>query len=138
MPPCELAKDLPNLPLSVVAHPSSSAEDFYPFPPSPSSLHPAAVIDANIKGIVLTLPSSEIPNALNAAERNPQILAYMVPQFVSNAQKSFILFRIILFRLIHSKHPIYTLHSLTPRFRGYIVGLRGSKQMRMETSVTLS
>ncbi|KAF9543449.1 hypothetical protein CPC08DRAFT_738664 [Agrocybe pediades] len=71
MPPRELAKDLPNLPLSVVAHPNSNAEDSYPFPPSPNSLHPAAVIDASvaskdtihIKGIVLTLPSSEISNA---------------------------------------------------------------------------
>ncbi|KAF9566676.1 hypothetical protein CPC08DRAFT_733402 [Agrocybe pediades] len=110
MPPRKLPKDLPKLPLSVFTPPSSSAADSFPIPPSPNSLHPAAVIDANvvskdttysqwkkeagpalaekIKGVVLALPSSEIPNALNAAEKNPQILSYIVPFDLEKADPS--------------------------------------------------
>jgi len=87
MPPRKGPKDLPKLPLSVFTPPSSSAGDSFPSPPSPSALHPAQVIDANIvtndvsysqwkkeagialaektKGVVLTLPSAELENAIN-------------------------------------------------------------------------
>lgn len=41
-------KDFPKLPLSVFTPPNSSAGDSFPLPPSPSALHPAKVIDANI------------------------------------------------------------------------------------------
>jgi len=84
MAPRKLPKDLPKLPLSVFTPPNSSAADAFPIPPSPNSLHPASVIDANvvskdttysqwkkeaglalaekIKGIVLSVPTSELPN----------------------------------------------------------------------------
>lgn len=75
-------KDLPKLPLSAFTPPNSSALESFPLPPSPSTLQPAQVIDANvasndinysqwkkeagktlgskIRGIVLALPASEI------------------------------------------------------------------------------
>jgi hypothetical protein len=80
-------KDLPKLPLSVFTPPNSSAGDSFPVPLSPSALHPAQVIDANIvtndvsysqwkkeagialgektKGVVITLPSAELEKAIN-------------------------------------------------------------------------
>ena len=41
-------KDFPKLPLAVFTPPNSSAGDSFPLPASPSTLHPAKVIDANI------------------------------------------------------------------------------------------
>ena len=79
-------KDLPKLPLSAFTPPNSSALDSFPLPPSPSTLKPAQVIDANvvskdihysqwkkeagknlgskIRGVVLVLPASGIGAAL--------------------------------------------------------------------------
>jgi len=79
-------KDLPKLPLSAFTPPNSSALESFPQPPSPSTLQPAQVIDANIvsndinysqwkkeagqilgskiRGVVLSLPASEISAAL--------------------------------------------------------------------------
>lgn len=78
----KLPKDLPKLPMSVFTPPNSSAGDAFPLPPSPSALHPAEVVDANIvtndltysqwkkeagqqlsskiKGVVLSLPNTAL------------------------------------------------------------------------------
>ena len=78
-------KDLPKLPSSAFAPPSSSALDAIPVP-SPNALQPSQVVDANvvsndinysqwkkeagqnmgskIRGVVLALPASEIQAAL--------------------------------------------------------------------------
>jgi len=79
-------KDLPKLPLSVFTPPNTGTQESFSLPPSPSTLHPAQVIDANvvskdlgyskwkkeagqalgskIKGVVLALPSAELETAL--------------------------------------------------------------------------
>ena len=41
-------KTLPRLPLSAFAPPSASTSDSFPLPPSPHSVHPSQVIDANV------------------------------------------------------------------------------------------
>ena len=87
MPPRRLPKDLPKLPLSAFTPPNSSAFESFPLPPSPSNLHPAQVIDANvvsndvnysqwkkeagqsigskIRGVVLVLPGAELESAFS-------------------------------------------------------------------------
>lgn len=41
-------KTLPKLPLSVFTPPNTGASDKFPLPPSPSAVHPQAVIDAQV------------------------------------------------------------------------------------------
>lgn len=84
MPPRKFPKDLPKLPLSVFTPPNTGTQESFPLPPSPNSLHPTKVIDANvvskdanytqwkkeagqalgskIRGIVLSLPGAELEN----------------------------------------------------------------------------
>lgn len=88
MAPRKFPKDLPKLPLSAFTPPNTGTLESFPLPPSPSTLQPAKVIDANviskdasysqwkreagqvlgskIRGIVLALPSSELEKALTA------------------------------------------------------------------------
>jgi len=97
-------KDLPKLPLSAFTPPNSSALESFPLPPSPSTLQPTQVIDANvasndinysqwkkeagktlgskIRGIVLALPASEINAGLKELESSStesQVLSVIVP-----------------------------------------------------------
>ncbi|KAF8806433.1 hypothetical protein BYT27DRAFT_7190988 [Phlegmacium glaucopus] len=97
-------KDLPKLPLSAFTPPNSSALESFPLPPSPSTLQPAQVIDANIvsndiyysqwkkeagqilggkiRGVVLALPASEISAALKelkSSSKESQVLSLIVP-----------------------------------------------------------
>ncbi|KAM6502187.1 hypothetical protein JOM56_002164 [Amanita muscaria] len=99
-------KSLPRLPLSAFASPSASTGDSFPLPPSPHSVHPTNVIDANIilndedinltrwfreagpglservAGIVLLLNGTdqEKTNELIASRKNtPPIISLMIP-----------------------------------------------------------
>jgi len=94
-------KDLPKLPLSAFTPPNSSALESYPLPPSPSTLQPAQVIDANvvsndinynqwkkeagqnlgskIRGVVLALPASEINATLKELDSKSEVLSVIVP-----------------------------------------------------------
>ncbi|KAF9049825.1 hypothetical protein BJ165DRAFT_1454080 [Panaeolus papilionaceus] len=98
----KLPKDLPKLPMSVFTPPNSSAGDAFPLPPSPSALHPAEVVDANIvtndltysqwkkeagqqlsskiKGVVLSLPNTALLQSA-LAEINPssQVISLIIP-----------------------------------------------------------
>lgn len=86
MAPRKFPKDLPKLPLSAFTPPNTGTQESFAIPPSPNSLHPAKVIDANvvskdasytqwkkeagqalgskIQGIVLALPGGELEKAL--------------------------------------------------------------------------
>ena len=44
-------KPIPKLPLSVFTPPNSGTSDRFPLPPSPSAVHPAEVIDAQVKDV---------------------------------------------------------------------------------------
>jgi hypothetical protein len=88
MAPRKFPKDLPKLPLSAFTPPNTGTLESFPVPPSPNSLQPAKVIDANvvskdasysqwkkeagqalgskIRGIVLALPTGELDKALTS------------------------------------------------------------------------
>ncbi|KAF8161186.1 hypothetical protein B0H34DRAFT_699811 [Crassisporium funariophilum] len=97
-------RDLPKLPLSAFTPPNSGTLERFPLPPSPSTLQPAQVIDANvisqdlnyskwkkeagqvlgnkIRGVVLALPGAEIEAALKelkASSKESQIISFIVP-----------------------------------------------------------
>jgi len=99
----KLPKDLPKLPSTAFSPPSSSDVDAFPIP-GPNALQPAQVVDANvvsndinysqwkkeagqnlsskIRGVVLSLPASEIPAALkelNSSSKESQILSIITP-----------------------------------------------------------
>jgi hypothetical protein len=101
MAPRKFPKDLPKLPLSAFTPPNSGTLESFPLPPSPKSLHPAKVIDANvvskdvnysqwkkeagqalggkIHGIVLALPGAELENALKSSLKESQVISYVIP-----------------------------------------------------------
>ncbi|KDR75795.1 hypothetical protein GALMADRAFT_248501 [Galerina marginata CBS 339.88] len=101
MAPRKFPKDLPRLPLSAFTPPNSGTLERFPLPPSPSTLHPAKVIDANvvskdlnysqwkkeagqalggkIRGIVLALPGAELESALKSNPKESQIISYVIP-----------------------------------------------------------
>ena len=41
-------KNIPKLPLSVFTPPNSGTSDRFPLPPSPSAVHPKAIVDAQV------------------------------------------------------------------------------------------
>ena len=43
-----LKKTLPSLPLSAFSPPNSGTGEIFPLPPSPSTVHPAVVVDAHV------------------------------------------------------------------------------------------
>ncbi|KAF8967847.1 hypothetical protein BDZ97DRAFT_1801529 [Flammula alnicola] len=104
MAPRKFPKDLPKLPLSAFTPPNSGTLESFPLPPSPSTLLPAKVIDANvvskdvsysqwkkeagqalgskIRGIVLALPGSELEKAFaeyKSSSKESQVISYIVP-----------------------------------------------------------
>ncbi|KJA29032.1 hypothetical protein HYPSUDRAFT_128758 [Hypholoma sublateritium FD-334 SS-4] len=104
MAPRKFPKDLPKLPLSAFTPPNTGTLESFPLPPSPSTLQPAKVIDANviskdasysqwkkeagqvlgskIRGIVLALPSSELEKALTAyksSSNDSQVISFTIP-----------------------------------------------------------
>ena len=60
-------KGLPKLPLSAFSPPPSGSSDSFPRPPSPSTIHPAKVIDAHVvaPGGDLSKWQQEISQALS-------------------------------------------------------------------------
>ncbi|KAF8200926.1 hypothetical protein BJ912DRAFT_843679 [Pholiota molesta] len=104
MAPRKFPKDLPKLPLSAFTPPNTGTLESFPNPPSPNSLQPAKVIDANvvskdasysqwkkeagqalgskIRGIVLALPTGELDKALTSYKSNSkdsQIISFTIP-----------------------------------------------------------
>ncbi|PPQ63492.1 hypothetical protein CVT24_005149 [Panaeolus cyanescens] len=100
-------KDLPKLPLAAFTPPNSSAGDNFPLPPSPSALHPAHVIDANIvtndftysqwkkgagqqlsskiKGVVLSLPDTALlKSALQEINPQSKVISLVIPFNLEN------------------------------------------------------
>ncbi len=59
-------KVLPRLPLSAFTPPNSGTSDRFPLPPSPSTVHPAKVVDANVISSIsgLTAWNSEVGQVL--------------------------------------------------------------------------
>lgn len=79
-------KTLPKLPLSAFTPPNSGTSEKFPLPPSPSTIHPEAVVDASvviadgdlskwkkeagealsarIGGVVLTVPDHDVENKI--------------------------------------------------------------------------
>jgi len=97
-------KDLPKLPLSVFTPPNTGTQESFALPPSPSALHPAQVIDANvvskdvnysqwkkeagqalgskIRGVVLALPGAELESALKdlkTSTKESQVISFIIP-----------------------------------------------------------
>ncbi|KAJ3486756.1 hypothetical protein NLJ89_g11784 [Agrocybe chaxingu] len=106
-------KDLPKLPLSVFTPPNTGTQESFQLPPSPSALHPAQVIDANvvskdvhyaqwkkdsspaltekIKGVVLALPAEELENAikdLKSSSEPSHVLSFIIPFNLENPDPS--------------------------------------------------
>ncbi|KAH9485058.1 hypothetical protein JR316_0001964 [Psilocybe cubensis] len=101
MAPRKFPKDLPKLPLSVFTPPNTGTAESFPVPPSPNSLVPTSVIDANVvstdvnytqwqkeagkdlvdklRGIVLALPGAELQSALKSSSDNSKVISYIIP-----------------------------------------------------------
>ncbi|KAK7005603.1 hypothetical protein R3P38DRAFT_2556195 [Favolaschia claudopus] len=106
-------KTLPSLPLSAFSPPNSGTGEFFPLPPSPSTVHPAVVVDAHVAvanadstlaswkkeigqdlstrvgGVVLSVPSSDAEKVVAGLQSNNpgvKILSLMVPFELGAAQ----------------------------------------------------
>lgn len=88
---------LPKLPLSAFTPPNSGTSDRFPLPPSPSAVHPTALVDAAVagtvdawksqlgdslaaksRGVVLALAAAD-DDQIKAAEQDPSVIAVSVP-----------------------------------------------------------
>ncbi|KZW00304.1 hypothetical protein EXIGLDRAFT_745760 [Exidia glandulosa HHB12029] len=88
---------LPKLPLSAFTPPNSGTGDKFPLLPSPSAIHPSAILDAGVsgsvedwktqmgaslvaksRGVILALPSADA-ELVKAAQEDPSVIAASVP-----------------------------------------------------------